>query len=173
VSAHADRFCAYCGGPLIEAVRDERPRRVCSRCDRVAYRHPAVGAIAAVLRGGEVLLIKRSIEPFRGHWTLPAGYLEAGEEPWEAARRETREETGLEIERVALLDVLLNRDDHRSTGVVIAYLARAVGGALVAGDDAEDARFFSMGSLPAELGFANNRLLLDALGARLRSGELR
>jgi len=173
VTTHVDRFCVSCGAPLADAVREERPRRVCSRCGRVAYRHPTVGAIAAVLRDGEILLIKRSIEPFRGHWTLPAGYLELDEEPWEAARRETREETGLEIERIELLDVLMNRDDHRCSGVVIAYLARPIGGALVAGDDAADARFFPMGSLPRELGFANNRRLLEALARRPGTGDAR
>jgi ADP-ribose pyrophosphatase YjhB (NUDIX family) len=169
LSAHVERFCAACGGPLVDRVVEDRPRRICSLCGHVAYRHPAVGAVAAVVRSGEVLLIKRAIEPFRGHWTLPAGYLEIDEEPWEAARRETREETGLEIEQIELMGVLTNRDDHRRNGVVIAYLARPIGGALAAGDDAEDARFFSVRSLPQELGFLNNRRLLETLARRLES----
>jgi len=169
LTAHVERFCGYCGGPLVDRVVEERPRRICSVCGHVAYRHPALGAIAAVVRSREVLLIKRAIEPYRGHWTLPAGYLEIDEEPWEAARRETREETGLEIEQVELMGVLTNRDDHRRNGVVIAYLARPIGNSLAAGNDAEDARFFSINALPQELGFVNNRRLLETLARRLES----
>jgi 8-oxo-dGTP diphosphatase len=173
VTAHVERFCAFCGGPLVDGVVDDRPRRICSACGCVAYRHPALGAVAAVVKSGDVLLIKRAIEPYRGHWTLPAGYLEVDEEPWEAARRETREETGLEIEQVELMGVLTNRDDHRRNGVVIAYLARPVGGTLAAGDDAEDAGFFSLRALPQDLGFMNNRRLLETLARRLEREELK
>jgi ADP-ribose pyrophosphatase YjhB (NUDIX family) len=172
VAAHDERYCSYCGGELLERTIEGRARRVCVRCNRVLYRHPALGAVAAVIRDAKILLIKRSIEPFRGHWTLPAGYLEIDEEPWEAARRETREETGLEIEQVELLGVLTNRDDHRRNGIVVAYLARPVGGELAAGDDAEDARFFEMDALPTDLGFLNNRRLLETLARRLASGGL-
>jgi ADP-ribose pyrophosphatase YjhB (NUDIX family) len=172
VAAHDERYCSYCGGALLERTIEGRARRVCVRCNRVLYRHPALGAVAAVIRDAKILLIKRSIEPFRGHWTLPAGYLEIDEEPWEAARRETREETGLEIEQVELLGVLTNRDDHRRNGIVVAYLARPVGGELAAGDDAEDARFFEMDALPTDLGFLNNRRLLETLARRLASGGL-
>lgn len=170
MAAHDERHCTYCGGALLERTIEGRARRVCERCNRILYQHPAVGAVAAVLHDTKVLLVKRSIEPFRGHWTLPAGYLEIDEEPWEAARRETREETGLEIEQVELLGVLTNRDDHRRNGIVVAYLARPVGGELMAGDDAEDARFFEMGALPQDLGFLNNRRLLETLARRLSSG---
>ena len=172
MAAHDERYCSYCGGALLERTIEGRARRVCVRCNRVLYRHPALGAVAAVIRDAKILLIKRSIEPFRGHWTLPAGYLEIDEEPWEAARRETREETGLEIEQVELLGVLTNRDDHRRNGIVVAYLARPVGGELAAGDDAEDARFFEMDALPTDLGFLNNRRLLETLARRLASGGL-
>jgi len=128
--------------------------------------------VAAVVKQGSVLLVRRRVEPFRGHWTLPAGYLELDEEPWETARRETREETGLEIEHVELLGVLTNRDDLRRQGVVVAYLARPVGGELRAGDDAEDARFFELGRLPEALGFANNHRLLQDLVRRGLAGRL-
>ena len=167
-----EQFCTYCGARLAERLIEGRSRRACTRCSHVVYAHPTIGAVAAVIRAGSVLLVRRRLEPFRGHWTLPAGYLELDEEPWETARRETREETGLEIEHVELLDVLTNLDDHRRRGVVVAYLARPVGGELRAGDDAEDARFFGLDRLPESLGFANNRRLLDDLIRRGLSGRL-
>ena len=168
----SEKFCAQCGAPLLERVIEGRARRACSRCPHVVYSHPTIGAIAAVIDTGRILLVRRRLEPFRGHWTLPAGYLEVDEEPWDAARRETREETGLEIEHVELLDVLTNRDDPRRHGVVIAFLARPTGGVLLAGDDAEEAEFFGLDQLPEELGFANNRRLLDVLRRRGQAGRL-
>ncbi len=167
-----EQFCTWCGSALVDRQIEGRLRRACPRCSHVVYSHPTIGAVAAVVRSGAVLLVRRRVEPFRGHWTLPAGYLELEEEPWEAARRETREETGVEIEHVELLDVLVNLDDHRRRGVVVAYLARPVGGELRAGDDAEEARYFELGRLPGELGFANNRRLLEGLVRRGLAGRL-
>jgi len=171
-ASNAEKFCPWCGTALTDREVEGRARRACPRCPFVMYAHPTVGAVAAVVRQGSVLLVRRRLEPFRGHWTLPAGYLELDEEPWETARRETREETGLEIEHVELLGVLTNRDDHRRQGVVVAYLAKPIGGELRAGDDAEDARFFELGRLPAELGFANNHRLLQDLVRRGLAGRL-
>jgi ADP-ribose pyrophosphatase YjhB (NUDIX family) len=171
-SPKLEQFCAWCGSPLIDRVIEGRVRRACTRCAHVVYAHPTVGAVAAVVRGCEVLLVRRRVEPFRGHWTLPAGYLEIDEEPWETARRETREETGIEIAHVDLLDVLVNLDDHRRRGVVVAYLARPVGGELRAGDDAEEAAYFGLARLPEALGFANNRRLLQELIERSQAGRL-
>jgi ADP-ribose pyrophosphatase YjhB (NUDIX family) len=170
--SNPEKFCPWCGAPLVDRQVEGRTRRACSSCPHVVYAHPTVGAVAAVVKQGSVLLVRRRVEPFRGHWTLPAGYLELDEEPWETARRETREETGLEIEHVELLGVLTNRDDLRRQGVVVAYLARPVGGELRAGDDAEDARFFELGRLPEALGFANNHRLLQDLVRRGLAGRL-
>jgi ADP-ribose pyrophosphatase YjhB (NUDIX family) len=167
-----ERFCARCGTALVDREIDGRMRRACGRCGFVVYQHPAVGAVAAVVRHGSVLLVRRRLEPFRGHWTMPAGYLELEEEPWDTARRETREETGIEIEQVELLAVMTNLDDHRRRGVVVAYLARPVGGELRAGDDAEDARYFELARLPEKLGFANNHRLLEELVRRGLAGRL-
>ncbi len=158
-----DRFCTRCGAPLVDREIEGRPRRACSSCTYVVWLHPTVGAVAAVVQGVEILLVRRRIEPFRGHWTLPAGYVEIDETPVAALCREVAEETGLEVEVVELLDVLCNEDDPRRRGLVVAYLARPLGGTLRAGDDAEEARFFRLDDLPDQLGFANNRRLLEAL----------
>lgn len=167
-----EKYCARCGSALVDRLIEGRLRRACANCHYVVYSHPTIGAVAAVVRDRSVLLVRRRVEPFRGHWTLPAGYLELEEEPWETARRETREETGIEIEHVELLGVLTNRDDHRRRGVVVAYLARPVGGVLRAGDDAEEAAYFELERLPQELGFANNRRLLEDLLRRGLAGRL-
>jgi 8-oxo-dGTP diphosphatase len=167
----AEKYCSRCGMRLVDREIEGRMRRSCPACKHVVWIHPTVGAVAAVMQEGTILLVRRRLEPFRGHWTLPAGYVEIDETPQAAALREVREETGLAIEILGLLDVLCNDDDPRRRGLVVAYLARPVGGSLAAGDDAEEAAFFEFGRLPEQLGFANNRRLLEELGRRGPSGR--
>ena len=109
-----------------------------------------VGVGAVVFRGDEVLIIKRGKPPFMGAWSIPGGGLEYGEILEDAARREVREETGLEIQIVGLLgayDGLLS-DAHgggfKSHTVIIDYVAEWVSGEPEAGDDAVEAEFVSM-----------------------------
>ena len=84
---------------------DERQRDLCTHCGYVAYENPKLVAGAVVYRGEQVLLCKRAIEPRRGYWTLPAGYMENGEDVETAARREAHEEALAEIEIEGVLGV--------------------------------------------------------------------
>lgn len=166
-----DSYCSRCGAPLHDRLVEGRARRACTRCPFVVWVHPTVGALAAVVRERAVLLVRRRLAPFQGHWTLPAGYVEIDETPADAARREVREETGLDVEVTGLLDVVCNDDDPRRRGLVVAYRARVVGGELRAGDDAEEVGYFPLDALPDALGFANNRRLLESLARGGRDGE--
>lgn len=84
---------------------DDRIRRVCRHCSFVDYQNPRIVAGAVVVRDGKVLLCKRAIEPRRGYWTLPAGFMELGETVEEAAAREAMEEANARIEIRDLLAV--------------------------------------------------------------------
>jgi len=77
---------------------DDRTRRVCSHCSFIDYENPKIVAGSVVTRDEQILLCKRAIEPRKGFWTLPAGYMEQGETIEEAAAREAREEACAEIE---------------------------------------------------------------------------
>ncbi|GIW06977.1 MAG: ADP-ribose pyrophosphatase [Dehalococcoidia bacterium] len=121
------RFCPHCGSALHERVPpgDSRPRLVCTGCGHVHYLNPKVVVGAVAVNDGRVVLIKRGIEPQKGKWGLPAGYLELGETLEAGAARETLEETGLEI----AISRLLNLYTRVEAGVInVLYLADVIGG---------------------------------------------
>ncbi len=166
-------FCLWCGGPLARRRLFGALRAACTRCPFVLFRTPAAGAAAIVVRGREVLLVRRGIEPYRGCWGLPAGYQEYAESPAEAAVREVREETGLQVRLGRILDVCYTLDDPRKRANLVVYTAEVVAGELRAADDAAEARFFPVDELPAEIAFANSRALLERLRAEFPTGDLR
>ena len=165
-------FCIVCAAPLEVREVFGSERKACTACDYVQFRSPASAAATVVARGREVLLVQRGIRPFRGHWGFPAGFQDYWETAEEAALRETREETGLEVELLRLLDVWYTRDDPRKRVNVVVYLARPVAGTLAAADDARDARFFSLDDLPDEIAFENGRALLARLRAEFPDRDI-
>ncbi len=113
---------------------------------------PVLGAAAVVIHDGRVLLIRRGHAPDAGEWSIPGGAVDLGESVEVALRREVREETGLDIEVGAFLEIYerIERDADgavRFHFVVLDYAATLVGGTLRAGDDAADAAFVD----PADL----------------------
>jgi len=98
---------------------------------------------------GKVLLVRRSNEPFRGLWTLPAGFVDADEDPARAAERECLEETGLSVQVTGILDIRWGREHPRGADFVIFYRGQVTGGTLQPGDDAEEAAWFERSALPA------------------------
>ena len=95
-----------------------------------------------------MLLVRRTNEPYRGLWTLPAGFVDAGEDPARAAERECFEETGLTVHVMRVLDVVAGKEHERGADFVIAYQAEIVSGNLSPADDADAAEWFAYDSLP-------------------------
>jgi len=89
-------FCSHCGGPVALKVPadDDRPRFVCPNCDTIHYQNPKLVVGCIPVWNDHILMCRRDIEPRKGFWTLPAGFLENGETMAAGARRETLEETG-------------------------------------------------------------------------------
>jgi ADP-ribose pyrophosphatase YjhB (NUDIX family) len=113
-----------------------------------------------VIRDGRALLVRRVNEPARGQWTLPAGFVDAGEDPAQAAQRECLEETGMTVRVRQLVDVIGGREHPDGADIVIVYSADVLEGELNPGDDADQARFFPPEELP-ELAFKATRKALD------------
>ncbi len=115
---------------------------------------PVAGVGGVVIRGDEVLLVRRAFPPRQGEWSLPGGRLELGESLVAAVRREVLEETGIEVEVGPLVEAFdrVHRDEAgrvRYHFVIVDYLCRPVGGTLRAGDDAADARWVARGAVAA------------------------
>jgi 8-oxo-dGTP diphosphatase len=153
-------YCLRCGTPVTQAMRFGRLRAVCPQCDWIYFADPKVAVAAVVFQAGKILLVQRANEPFRGSWTLPAGFVDAGEDPVEAVIRECQEETGLNIEVRGLLDLLAGQEHARGAHLLIVYQAELLAGDLHAGDDALQASFFSLEELPP-LAFASTHKIIN------------
>lgn len=154
------KFCQNCGHAVAYQPRYGALRPVCPVCGRVHFVDPKVAVAVLVERGRELLLVRRRGTPERGRWSLPAGYMDAGEDPARAAEREAFEETGLRVRVTGVLEVLGRVDPQAGADVLIIYRAEAAAGAPQAGDDAAEVGFFSRTALPADLAFASTRQII-------------
>jgi ADP-ribose pyrophosphatase YjhB (NUDIX family) len=141
------RFCPRCGGGLDKRVikTNEPKRLVCQACSFIFYQDPKVVAGTVFLLNGGVVLLKRGVEPALGKWVFPGGYVDRGESVREAAVRETKEESQLDVKLGPLLNVY---SYPGSPNVIVVYTAQVVGGELSAGDESIEARIFSANELP-------------------------
>ncbi|MEM1105400.1 MAG: NUDIX hydrolase [Pseudomonadota bacterium] len=129
---------------------DDRLRRVCRHCSFVDYENPKLVAGSVVTKDHQILLCKRAIEPRKGFWTLPAGYMEKGETIEEAAAREAREEACAEIE---IDRVLAMYTIARLGQVQVMFRGRLVSG-IAAGPESEAVALYDWADIPwAQLAF--------------------
>ncbi|MGI8633177.1 MAG: NUDIX domain-containing protein [Solirubrobacterales bacterium] len=165
------RYCPRCMSELrTEAGGGEPSRAVCPSCRYVHYDNPAPTVQAWIEDRGRLLLLRRAEAPRRGEWNVPGGFIEPLEAPEEAARRETREETGLDIEVIDLIGAFPSHYTGERTTLDIACLCRLSGpGELRVSAESSAAEWFALGELP-ELAFDGERAALDRLRERLAPG---
>jgi ADP-ribose pyrophosphatase YjhB (NUDIX family) len=152
------KYCPQCGTALEIKQIGDRERPVCPGCGFIYYINPIVAVGALVEQDGRVALVRRGVEPGRGRWGLPAGYVEADESAEEAAARETLEEAHLHVELDGLLDAFSYGTGY-DRGVLLVYAAHVISGQIAAGDDAVDAGWFGPEELP-EIAFRTHREVL-------------
>lgn len=165
------RFCRACGGTVAYRVPadDTRERAVCSACNTIHYENPLNVVGTVPVWGEQVLLCQRAIEPRRGLWTLPAGFLELGETTAEGAVRETVEESGALIELGALFTLL---NVVRVGQVHLFYLATMRSAALDPGPESLQARLFTEDEVPwDQIAFRTVRETLRHFFADRREGR--
>jgi len=155
------QYCPLCGTGLIERSHTGRMRPACPNCHWVYFPDPKVAVSVLIKNKDQVLLVQRRYDPQKGHWTLPSGFVDAGEDPKLAAERECQEETGLTIINLKLLDVLFSQEHPRGASILIVYSANIQGGELRSGDDANQAAFFRINNLPP-LAFESTKQILNS-----------
>jgi len=144
-------YCFQCGTQLELQLRDNREREVCSACGWVYYAQLKVGAAVIIEQDNKLLLLQRAHEPWVGSWMIPAGYVEADEDPRDAAMREVREETGLEVELGELFHVYYFADDPRGNGVAFMYKAEKISGEIKINGESSSAKYFQWHEIPSDL----------------------
>lgn len=157
-------FCPRCGASVTHEERFGKVRPVCPNCGWIHFVDPKVAAAVLIVQDGRVLLVRRVNEPFRGLWTLPAGFVNGGEDPAEAAERECLEETGLSVRVTRVFDIVSGREHPRGADFIIVYQAEIIGGEMAPGDDADAVEWFGKNNLPP-LAFRATQKVLESFYA--------
>ena len=154
-------YCPQCGTKLVVKKENNRSRFFCPSCGIFVYENP-VPVVAGVTfdSRGRILLIRRGIEPAKGLWALPSGFMEMDESPAVSIVREMKEETGLECDVENLIGVYHQKGWRYKSIIVLGYHLKTVGGKIVAGDDAVDVRYFAYDDLP-EIPFTSHRHIIE------------
>jgi ADP-ribose pyrophosphatase YjhB (NUDIX family) len=155
-------FCPRCGSPLQKKEYFGRLRPACPECQWVYFADPKVAVAVLILQQDRVLLARRVNDPFRGDWTLPGGFVDAGEDPARAAERECLEETGLTVQVTRLVDVIAGQEHPRGAHILIVYQGNLISGNLQAGDDADGVAFYKLDQLP-RLAFQSTTQILASI----------
>lgn len=153
-------FCPRCGAKVNHEEKFGQVRPICPHCNFIYFQDPKVAAAVLIEKDSRVLLVRRVNEPFRGLWTLPAGFVNGGENPAEAAARECLEETGLVVEIKRVLDVIAGREHERGADFIIVYSAEVMSGEMSPADDADAVEWFERNNLPKLAFKATQKVLL-------------
>lgn len=164
-------YCSECGANVVfqKGSRGATSRFVCPACRTVFYQSPRLATACIAEWDGSILLCRRAVEPERGQWELPAGFVASGEALGAAACRETLEEAGVdvEIQRPYALLHLAHANQMR-----LVYLARLLGTAFRCGTETLDVRLFAETRVPwTDLAFATTRETLRRYFADRRCGD--
>jgi len=148
-------FCSRCGSALVFGVveGEDRERLACGACGHIVYVNPRlVVTVLPITDAGEIVLIRRGIEPGKGWWAQPGGFLEVDETVNQAAIRETLEETGLLVEPGDLVGIYTRLE---AAVVTLAFEARIVGGSAAPTPEALEVAAFAPEQIPwSEIAFS-------------------
>ncbi len=154
------RFCTYCGQPTVIGVPagDSHPRRVCPGCQAVHYENPLIVVGCVPEYEGRILICRRAIEPRRGYWTVPAGFMELNESLEDGAARECLEEALAQVDigsPLALVNV------PEAGQVHVFFRARMSSDAHGAGEESLEAKLVEPAAIPwDDIAFPSTRYAL-------------
>ncbi|MBU0597450.1 NUDIX domain-containing protein [Patescibacteria group bacterium] len=146
------KYCPRCADKLVLRKKGHTAGRlICKKCEFVFYQNssPTVSAII-ISSDGKVLLVKRGINPKKGYWDTPGGFLEEGEDPVVGIKREIKEELGVNVRVVRLLGIYMDLYNHQYMirTLNIAYQARIISGKIKPMSDVSSTRWFLPSKIP-------------------------
>jgi len=153
------KYCMKCGHRISRKVPagDHRERYICESCREIHYQNPKIVVGCVPEQDGSILLCRRAIEPRRGFWTVPAGFMELGETIAEGAARETREEACAEVE----IGRLFASVDVIEAGQVHLFFAATLVGGYGVGEETLETALFCKEEIPwDEIAFLSGRFAL-------------
>jgi 8-oxo-dGTP diphosphatase len=159
-------YCPYCTTPLVEKHVFNAWRSTCPKCGFVHFLEPKLVTVVLVQYNETYLLAKRKMEPALGQWSFISGYVDRGEQVEEAAVREVKEETNLDVQLEQLIGIFSERDNPN---VVIAYRASIVNNDIsqmvAQPDEVSELAFFTCKDMP-ELAFPSDTAILSICQAQ-------
>ncbi|HTK09232.1 MAG TPA: NUDIX hydrolase [Ktedonobacteraceae bacterium] len=143
------RYCPLCATPLTKKWIDHVQRTTCPQCTFIHYPHPKLVAIAVVHQGDTLLLGKRAIEPKKDLWSFFGGYVEQGEQVEQAAIREVKEETNLDVQLEGLIGIYSEQGEPHVLVVYEASILNTdIGTLSTPNDEVSELAFFPQNELP-------------------------
>lgn len=166
------KFCPSCGTPLETRILHGHERPACPACGFVHYAGPKVAVGVIIAQSTGLLLNRRAIDPGKGRWSFPSGYVDLGESTASAAIREVKEETGYDVRLDGLVGVY---STPARPVVFVVYAGVVVGGAPVPCDEVEEVGLFAADALPCLAFEHDQQIVRDWQGWRergMRGGPL-
>ena len=162
--AHLE-YCSNCGKKNIFGPMEGRNRFHCNFCKTIHYENPKPTATLVCTNENKILLVKRAIEPAKGEWGLPGGFIELGETPNDGAIRELKEETNLAGIPIRLLGHCSHPNSIFGDVLLLGIEMKVLNWSeMKAGDDAAEAKLFSLGDLPP-LAFSCHKKIVEMFRA--------
>lgn len=159
-------FCSNCGTKY-QLTTDSFAPQKCEQCGRTQYHNAKPCSGALVVKDGRVLLSKRGIEPLKGYWDIPGGFLEPSEHPRDGMVREIKEETGLDVRVIDLLGVYMDRyGDEGDWTLNFYYVVEPICGEPQAADDVSELKWFPFDQTPEQMAFEHEYQVLKDLRGR-------
>ncbi|MBP6660427.1 MAG: NUDIX hydrolase [Chitinophagales bacterium] len=165
------KYCNQCGKEVVFIFTEGKDRFVCEHCNIIHYTNPKIVVGAMSFWENKILLCKRAIEPRKGFWNLPAGYLEDFEKAEDGAIRETMEEAGAAIE---IIQPFVVYNIPQANQVYIHFLAKLIDGTITNGVESLETKLFTEEEIPwKEMAFTSSTFTIKKYFEDRKSGNFK
>ena len=155
------RYCPSCAAALIYKRIENRMLLACPECSFIFWNNPKPVTSIIIPQNNKILMVQRALAPLTGYWCLPGGYINYGEQPADAAIRETKEETNLVVEVDRLVGVYAIDNDPRGYNIDIIYSGILIAGSVAPNEEVRNCEYFSIDDLPEQIAYKHRAAIND------------